>query len=368
MENQEYTTADTISYMKLIAMVIARKKIVFISVLVFLCGGILLALTSPVEYESSVITISEAEEVGLTGLGQLGGLAGIAGINIPGNHGNKSTVSPEMYPEVVNSRSFLTLLIHEEFFFATKGKNMSLKAYFLDERPDNIFSKIFKNIIGLPSRIINLFSSAKDETNDPPVDETDSRVQMVSSEDEYAIGQLRKRIAIDNDKRFMTLRVRSPEPLISAQLNVIVLDRLIDYVTTYKTEKQRNNLQFIEERVLEAEAKFKESQMVLASFRDANQGIISQKARTREEFLQAEFNVAFNVYNTLKQEVEQARIQLKKETPMFSTFEPAVVPLSKASPNTPLIIIISIFAGLFVGLGLVLLIIIKELYQKASSI
>lgn len=365
MKGQTNNTNISISYMELIKMILVKKKVLSVTLLLFLLAGIVLAITSPVEYESSAVTISEAEESGLAGLGQLGGLAGMAGINIPGNQVNKSTVSPEMYPEVVKSRFFLASLIYEEFFFETKGAKMSLKDYYLDERPGDVFSKGLKFIVGLPSKIINLFSSSK--VDNQLGDNVDSRIQILSTEDEYAIGQLRKRIQIDNDKRFITLSVKSSEPLISAQLNSIVLDKLIDYVTAYKTEKQRDNLQFIEERVLEAEAKFKESQMILASFRDANQGIISQKARTREEFLQAEFNVSFNVYNTLKQEVEQARIQLKKETPIFTTFEPAVVPLGKASPNTPLIIIISIFVGLFVGLGLVLLLIIKELYQKAFS-
>ncbi len=53
----------------------------------------------------------------------------------------------------------------------------------------------------------------------------------VVSTDEYVISQLRNRINIDNDKRLITLRVKAPEPLIAAQLNVIVLDRLISYAT-----------------------------------------------------------------------------------------------------------------------------------------
>ncbi|WP_164675074.1 Wzz/FepE/Etk N-terminal domain-containing protein [Anditalea andensis] len=350
--------------MNLIKMVLAKKRILLFTLLAFLFGGILLALTSPVEFESSAITISETEE-GMGGLGQLGGLAGMAGINLPMNNTQKTTFSLEMYPDLVKSRSFLNPLLSEEFFFETMGKNMTIKEYYLQERPGNIFSKFFGLVFSIPSRLWNIFSVSQESTIEDVQGNNEENFLRVSSSDEYVISQLRKRISIDIDKRFMTLRVKSPEPLISAKLNNIVLDKLIVYATNYKTEKQRNNLEFIEDRTKEAEQNFKQSQLTLASFRDANQGMISQRARTREEFLQAEFNISFNVYNTLKQEVEQTRIQLKKDTPIFTTFEPAAVPLGKASPNTPLILIISIFLGLFVGMVIVLILIIKEFFYKS---
>jgi uncharacterized protein involved in exopolysaccharide biosynthesis len=362
-ENSSYS--DKISYLELIQLVVAKKKILVYTLLVFLLGGILVVLTSPVEYVSSATTISESEEGDIAGLNRLGGLAGMAGINLP--TASSSTFSPGMYPDVISSRSFLLSLIDEEFFFETKGQEMSLKEYYLEERPGNIISKTLRFIFGLPTKILNLFSPGKPgASSDLPIEKpTEKDFLRTTSADEYVIGQLRKRINIDNENRLMTLNVKGPEPLISAQLNSIVLNRLIAYVTEYKTDKQRINLEFVEERTKEAEQKFKDAQLALALFRDSNQGIVTQKARTREEFLQAEFNIAFNVYNTLKQDEEQARIQLKKETPVFTTFEPAVVPLGNAEPNTPFILIIAIFLGLFIGMGLIILLIIIEFFKKS---
>ncbi|MGX7836021.1 hypothetical protein ACWKSR_12795, partial [Campylobacter fetus subsp. venerealis] len=80
---------------------------------------------------------------------------------------------------------------------------------------------------------------------------------------------------------------------------------------------------FVQERVLEAEGKFQEAQLKLASFRDSNQGIISRRALTKEEQLEFEFNISYNIYNTLKQELEQSTIQMKKETPVFTVMEKA---------------------------------------------
>lgn len=368
MENTEInSSSDSISYLELIQMIADKKKTLLITLLIFLTGGILIAITSPVEYESSAVTISESQEGEISGLGQLGGLAGMAGINIPTV--NSSTFSPDMYSDVISSRSFLYGLIDEEFFFETQEKTMSIKEYYLNERPGNIISKSLSFILNSPTTFVNLFKSSKQEIqlDSTAGTEPEEAFLRVVSTDEYVISQLRNRINIDNNKRLITLRVKAPEPLIAAQLNVIVLDRLISYATEYKTEKQRTNLEFIEDRTKEAEQNFKESQLSLASFRDSNQGIVTQRARTTEEFLQAEFNIAFNVYNTLKQEEEQTRIQLKKETPIFTIFEPAVVPLGKAEPKTGFILIIAIFLGLFVGMGIIILTIIITFFKKSFT-
>ncbi|WP_332910185.1 hypothetical protein [Algoriphagus boritolerans] len=142
----------------------------------------------------------------------------------------------------------------------------------------------------------------------------------LTSQELFAIGELKKRILIEQKGKLIRLNVSMPEPLIAAQVNSMVLERLIAYVTEYKVGRQRKNIEFIEERVMEMEQKFNEAQMKLASFRDSNQGLVSQRARTREEQLQFEFSIAYNVYNSLKQELEQAAIQLKKRDTYFHSF------------------------------------------------
>ena len=171
----------------------------------------------------------------------------------------------------------------------------------------------------------------------------------VTSQENYVLKQLKERITIENEIKLIQLDVSMPEPLISAEVNALVLERLIDYVTNYKTVKQKINLEFVEDRVDEAQVKFQEAQLKLASYRDSNQGMISRRAMTKEEQLQLEFNLTFNIYNTLKQELEQSTIQLKRETPVFTIMEKASVPLGPSKPNKPLIIVFSMFLGFLVG-------------------
>jgi uncharacterized protein involved in exopolysaccharide biosynthesis len=66
--------------------------------------------------------------------------------------------------------------------------------------------------------------------------------------------------------------------------------------------------------------------------------------------LEAEFNLSFQLYSTLKQELENAKIELKKETPIFTSFEKAIVPNAPSNSSPFKIFIICVFIGSFLGL------------------
>ena len=339
-----------LNYLQLIQQIASDKK----RLLIFTCSGlflgILIAFTSPKEYTSSSYVILEQEE-NMNQLGQMGALAGLAGISIPQMQNDKAILSSEFFPDVIHSRDFLIDIMKTSFYFETMGKEMTIEEYYSEVRPGNIVKKTIDFIFSIPSRIIAVFST--NEVN--PTDNTESNQSEelgyveISSKENYVIKQLKEKIIIEDQMKLIELKVMMPEPLISAKVNVIVLKKLIDYVTDYKTARQKLNLEFVEERVKEAEVKFQEAQIKLASFRDSNQGIISRKAMTKEEQLQFEFNIAFNIYNSLKQELEQTTIQLKRDTPVFTVMEKASVPLGPSKPNKPLIIIFSMFLGFFVG-------------------
>ncbi len=339
-----------IDYLDLIQRIFKDRSalIKFTSAGLFL--GVLIAYTTPKEYQSTSLVILESES-GSQGLGQMNAFAGLAGINLPQLQGDQLSLSSELFPEVIQSRDFTMDIMKVPFFFETKGKEMTLEDYYFEEKPANILQKTINFILSIPSRIIALFSSGEVVGSSVPIEKTSENYFVnVSGKEMYAVGELRKRIQIDQKAKIIELKTSMPEALVSAQINALVLKKLIEYVTEYKTVKQKRNLEFIEERVKETEKKFSDAQIKLASFRDSNQGMISQRARTREEQLEFEFNMAFNIYNTLKEEFEQSNIQLKRETPIFTVLEHPSVPLGNYKPNRPLILIFSAFMGFFIGI------------------
>lgn len=354
-------------YLELIQKIFRNKRRLLLFTFGGLVIGILIASTSPKEYTSSSLVILEEADGGAQ-LGQMGALVGLAGITLPQMQGDQAVLSSELFPDVIHSRDFLLSIMKESFYFHTMGKEMTLEEYYLEEKPGNIVKKTIDYVFSIPAIVIGLFSSqeiviSSDETS-PNKEEEVLPYVLVSSSEIFAMGQLKSRILIEDKMKLLELKVSMPEALVAAKVNAIVFQRLIDYVTNYKTAKQKVNLEFIAERVIEAEDKFQQAQMKLASYRDSNQGMISRRAMTKEEQLQFEFNIAFNIYNSMKQELEQATIQLKKDTPIFTVMEKASIPLGPSKPNKPLIIVFSLFLGFFVGVLFSLYRILLSLYVK----
>ena len=103
-----------------------------------------------------------------------------------------------------------------------------------------------------------------------------------------------------------------------------------------------------------AELRFEEAQINLAKFRDSNQGILTASARTEEQRLDSEYSIAFNLYNTLTQQYEVAKLELQEETPLFKTLEPVQVPIYDEQSGF-FILVFFIFFTLFSATGWIIL-------------
>ena len=158
-----------------------------------------------------------------------------------------------------------------------------------------------------------------------------------------------------NDKDgYITLSVDMPEPLAAAQLAAKVQELLQRYVTDFKIQKVKANLEFVEGRYEEAKKEYEKKQEELAIFNDANRNLVSNVAKTTQERLNNEYTLLFGVYSELAKQREQANIQVKETTPVFTVVEPVTIPTERSKPNRGLICIAFTFLGGFIGIGLVL--------------
>ena len=164
-------------------------------------------------------------------------------------------------------------------------------------------------------------------------------------------------ININEKEGIVNLSGRMPEPFAAAQLTSRVQSLLQRYITEFKIEKAKAKLNFIEERYNEAKKQFETKQKELASFRDANRNFASEVAKTTEERLSNEYTVALGVYSELAKQKEQANIQVKEDTPMFTIVEPVTVPIERSKPRRAFLIAGFTFLGFFLAIGLVFVLI-----------
>ena len=136
---------------------------------------------------------------------------------------------------------------------------------------------------------------------------------------------------------------------------ILVRNLLQEYVIDYRTEKAMNNLEFIEEQFEEARENFLAKQDSLAAFQDRNVDVATSRMAAVEQRLQSEYELAFTLYNTLARRLQEAKIQVQEETPVFRVHEPAIVPNTPSEPDAIRVIGGSVFVGLFLGVAFIYL-------------
>lgn len=325
--------------------IIRRKKFYFICLVSFTILGLIASFTTQDEYQGEVVVLPElggSSSISISGLGGLSSLLGVSSSQGGGGGG----FGPDMYQEIIESQPFLSELVTTKFPNSKANRDsITLQEYFKGGEKRNLISRTTTFIKDAPTKIQNWFTSTKINTNEKDPDfikkeitpallranEVPPIVQMDATKTN-AMNIVKNRIKIDAKGREIKITVKMPEPVLSAQVCKLVLEKLIEYVSTYKTAKQRDNLRFLEQRKEEAESKYRQAQMNVAGFKDNSLGLIFQSVQTREIVLQNDMNLAFTVYNQLAGQLEQAKIDLKKESPIFSSLNPIEVPNTKSEP------------------------------------
>lgn len=183
---------------------------------------------------------------------------------------------------------------------------------------------------------------------------------------------------VDEKNGYVTVFCILPEDYAAAQLARRAQLLLQKYITEFKIEKARANHDFIQLRYDEAKKKYQQAQSQLAKFRDRNKNVSTAVARTEQEQLTAEYTLIYGIYSELAKKLEQAKIEIKEETPVFTIIKPVSVPTEKSKPNRPYIMGVFAFIGLVIGTIIVLggdyatqvrrkWIVIKELHELETN-
>lgn len=328
-----------------------RKLIIQITV-VFMVLGILVALLSPKEYSAGCTMVPQTGDKKAGG--SLSGLASMVGINL-GSMGGGEVLAPTIYPKIISSIPFKKDLMATPLTFEGYDQPITLFDYYTKDeyKKFSLFGTISKYTIGLPGLIIG---AIRGEDTTSVVMGEGSKIQSLTKDEKQVSEMLDKMVSLNvNDKDgYVQLTASMAEPLAVAQLAQQAQKLLQEYITRFKVEKVQFNLEFVQNQFDKARLRYEEKQEGLARFRDANKSFSSAVAKTQEEILQNEYNLAYGVYSELAKQLEQAEIAVNETTPILTVVEPVVVPTERSKPKRALICILFTFLGGFAGIGVVL--------------
>ncbi|MDI6401579.1 Wzz/FepE/Etk N-terminal domain-containing protein, partial [Balneolaceae bacterium ANBcel3] len=338
------TSDDEIDLIELLKTVWQGRRTIIYSVVAFMALGLFVALCSGEEYTSQVKLMPEVRQE--ANLGRLGGVARQFGVS--GQAQPSEGIPASLYPDVTRSLPLMMLLMEHEVYAARHDTTATLYMYLTELNPPSAVDIAKKYTIGLPFTVLggirSLFEDEEELRGEIWLEEPSPVVQIIRMNriQWEVIEDLRERIntSYNDQNGTIEVRVQMPDAEVAAEVAYQVVLFLTDYIKAYRTEKAAGNVMFIEGRYEEARQRFEEAQERLARFRDENRGQLTELARTREQRLQSEYDLTFNLYNSMAERFEEARITLQQETPVVNVIEPAAVPDKRSSPKRARIMII----------------------------
>ena len=352
MENNHHNTIreeDEIDLLQLINKLWRAKKSIAVFTLIFMVIGVLVALFSAKEYTATTIMVPQATDSKSTG--GLGGLAAMAGINLGGN--NADAIPLTTYSKIIESVPFKKKLAQTKLTFS--------------DIPNPITYEQYCKSYSKPSNWSSVMSIFRSNTSEPSIKIQDTtHITSISREERAILNSIDNNIKLNlNEKEgYITLSYAMPEALPAAQMLQSAQQLLQETVTEFKLQKAKEEFDFVQQRFIEAEKDFKAKQYAVAGFQDRNRDLFSNLPQTRLQQLQAEYNLAFNVYTELAKQLETKRIKMKEDQPIFTIIEPVSVPNERSKPKRMMIIAIWTFVGLIIGIGNVFL---KDFRQQLKS-
>jgi len=359
--NSTLSLSEDIEIVVFIKKLWSGRKTIVLSTIAGGIIGIFVAILSTNIYISKSILVpqmnTDAKSSGLSGL------AALAGINV-GISQTSSEISPLIYPLIIKSIPFQLEMMKTPLQFNNSPKQVTylehLKAM---ESEFHLIPFIKKYTIGLPGLLLKALKFKKLESL---LTEDKTGIVQLNEDEKKAKIELESIITIvfNVKEGYAILTAEMNEPIPAAQMAQKGVDLLQKYIIDFKIQKSKADMDFIQERFNEKKIEFENAQEQLALRIDRNKNFTSGLSNVETDRLQTKYTLTFGVYQELAKQLEQAKIQVKKETPVFSVIEPVTIPSEKSKPNRFVLLLLCIFLGGTFGIGIVLG---KQYYFKIKS-
>lgn len=284
------------------------KNIVIISSLASALGLTLSFMFT--KYYTSEISLYPAKKDTMQGFGQFQSLASNLGMNMPDNNQNFNIT------DVVKSKLISNKVLDEQWL---SKDNESRSLYQLWNMDKTSWLRQFR------------------------LSEVDSAYLK-----EKAISKLSNHIEVSEDRLsgLITIKVILEEPIISASIANFIGEQVQRYIQKENSAQSTKEKLFIKERLSIVKKELELSELALKDFKERNRGyedspelfmVFSRFFRDLEAKKQ--------IYLTLQQQLELARIEEVKKTPILHILDHAIPPARKSSPNRVSFLLISFLCG-----------------------
>ena len=274
----------------------------------------------------------------------LASIASSFGVNLGSSVGNTTeALFPTLYPDLMNSVDFKTSLFPVPVTIEGNKKEgrpdrtMSYFDYLANEQK----SPWWGAVLSAPGKLIAAIFGSKEQKDEPkkldPFRLTKRQNRIAKTIDRKV------KCSVDKKTMVITISVTDQDPVICATMADTVKTRLQNFITDYRTNKARVDLEYNRKLYKETKARYEKARQKYAEFVDANQEIILQTIRQKQTDLENEMQLQYNAYTRVAAQLTAAEAKVQEDTPAFTTLQSATVPVSKAGPRRGQICLIFLF-------------------------
>jgi len=294
---------DEISIWEVLAVLIRRRRLILASIGISVALAVVWTFLQPRTWSTS----ASFQPQGAEGPGELASLAAQFGVSVGGG---ETVEGPAFYQELLTSREILA--------------RVAGGAYEFD---------------GATTPLVDIIATEVD-SDEPRAD----ALRVVR-----AIEWLRNSaltVSTGRETSILTLTVETEWPEVSVGIARALLDEVARFNLETRQSRARAERDFIEARVAAAEASLRDAESELQQFLGNNR-VIGEFSQTKLEFdrLQREVLNRQQVYTTLIQSFEQARISEVRDTPVITVLQQPYVPVEPDRRG----LVLALLTGLLLG-------------------
>tara|TARA_Y100000996_G_scaffold413896_1_gene403266 strand:+ start:1273 stop:2379 length:1107 start_codon:yes stop_codon:yes gene_type:complete len=340
---------DLIRLFKIIKFNISK---IFLIGIISSIGGLIFSYGLEIKYKTSTTVIPQISSANKLENSGLESLANIAGFDI-NSSSSFNDIPPGLYPQIANSITFKKLLLESKIYLPTLDKNVTYKDYLINYYNPGLINKILKKIysytIDLPFIIKKSLYNNKELSNV----NTNDKYESLSDEEIEIIDLIDKQVNIELFKRegYIEISTIIDDPLVSSNLTQNLFEILEDQIINFKINKSKEELKYLNEREKILKEEFSKLQIKLANFKDNNRVLKSNISQVELKNIEDEYQLTFNVYKQILSKIENQKLEIERNTPIFTIIKPILVPYLKEYPKRKNLIIYFFITSVIISIS-----------------
>lgn len=325
---QEYTVVD---WRKVFKEIWKRKKLYFIVVPIVMILASLYIVSIPRGYTTDTEIIPETQGDLNSNTGALGSLASSFGFDMS-NLESSDAITPMLYPDLLKDNGFIVSLFKIKIITQDGKIKTDYFTYISKYQKKAWWNKIIGEI---KSKFTKKQASTKKQLD--PYD--------LPKKTDDVVKNIRNSLSIKVDKKTgsITISVSDQDPLVCKTIADSARTRLENFITNYRTKKAKDDYAYYKKLTEEAHADYQKIRRQYGSYSDANEDVILQSVKSKQEDLENEMQLKYNAYTTLSTQMDAARAKVLAKTPAFTLIQGAAVPIKPESPKRMIFVLVWAF-------------------------